>query len=161
MDAGREDSLVEMKSVYKGQAFVVVVSYARMLIAEEQKTLAIEILDGYESTNPRTEAAIRELRVVATTTDPIERIDLFRAAEVEENPAAGSVAILRDLLILKATADRSGDLELVSRIEAKISEREVDAAKSIQNPGGSSTPFSCLVGELGWTTNAVQLGSQH
>ena len=66
----------------ESQAFIVVVSYVRMLIVEEQKALAVEILDAFDTSNPRVEQAIRELRVTASTSDPIDAIVLFHSDEL-------------------------------------------------------------------------------
>ena len=131
-DGDREESLREMKAVYEreSQAFIVVVSYVRMLIVEEQKALALEILDAFDTSNPRVEQAIRELRVTASTSDPIDAIVLFHSDELDVNPATGAVSILRDLLSLQANADRSGDLELVDRVKKEISARELDASQN-------------------------------
>ena len=123
-DGDREESLREMKAVYEreSQAFIVVVSYVRMLIVEEQKALAVEILDAFDTSNPRVEQAIRELRVTASTSDPIDAIVLFHSDELEVNPATGAVSILRDLISLQANADPAGDLELVDRLKKEISD---------------------------------------
>ena len=130
-DEGDRDSLREMKAIYdrEPQEFIVVFSYVRMLILEDQKPLALEILDDFVPSNQRIEAAIRELRVTASTSDPIEAIVLFHSDDLEQNPAAGSVSILRDLISYQANAARSGDSELAERIEAEISVREKDAAQ--------------------------------
>ena len=90
-DGDREESLREMKAVYERdpQQFVVVVSYVRMLLVEEQRSLALEILDAFEISNPRVEEAIRQLRVTASTSDPIEAIVLFHKDEMEQNPQQG------------------------------------------------------------------------
>ena len=90
-DGDREESLREMKAVYERepQQFVVVVSYVRMLLVEEQRSLALEILDAFEISNPRVEEAIRQLRVTASTSDPIEAIVLFHKDEIEQNPQPG------------------------------------------------------------------------
>ena len=131
-DGDREESLREMKAVYERdpQEFIVVVSYVRMLLVEEQRPLALEILDAFEISNPRVEEAIRELRVTASTSDPIEAIVLFHKDEMEQNPATGAVSVLRDLISLQANATQADDLELVERVEKEITAREVDAAQN-------------------------------
>ena len=101
-----------------------------MLLVEEQRPLALEILDAFEISNPRVEEAIRELRVTASTSDPIEAIVLFHKDEMEQNPAARAVSILRDLISLQANATQADDLELAERIEKEINERELDAAQN-------------------------------
>ena len=94
-DGDRDGSLREMRAIYERepQEFVVVVSYVRMLIVEDQKPLALEILDAFVPSNQRIEDAIRELRVTASTSDPIEAIVLFHSDDLEQNPAAGAVSI--------------------------------------------------------------------
>ena len=129
-DAGeREDALREMKAIYdrEPQELGVTVSYVRMLIAEDQKSLALEILDDFEPSNPKAEVAIRELQVATSVSDPIEAIVLFHSDDRGIDPGTTAVAILRDLATLKATAARIGDLELVARIEDEINQREVEA----------------------------------
>ena len=153
-DGDREESLREMKAVYEreSQEFIVVVSYVRMLIVEEQKALALEILNAFDTSNPRVKEAIRELRVTASTSDPIDAIVLFHSDEVEVNPATGAVLILRDLLSLQANADRSGDLELVDRVEKEISARELDVAKNYsEDPDWIEFRFSRALVNEDWS----------
>ena len=154
-DGDREESLREMKAVYEreSQAFIVVVSYVRMLIVEEQKALAVEILDAFDTSNPRVEQAIRELRVTASTSDPIDAIVLFHSDELEVNPATGAVSILRDLISLQANADRAGDLELVDRLKKEISARELDASQNYpEEPEWIEFRFSRALLNEDWST---------
>ena len=101
-----------------------------MLLVEEQRSLALEILDAFEISNPRVEEAIRQLRVTASTSDPIEAIVLFHKDEMEQKPATGAVSILRDLISLQANATQADDLELAERVEKEINERELDASQN-------------------------------
>ena len=81
--------------------------------------------------NPRVEDAIRELRVSASTSDPIEAIVLFHKDEMSSRiRPPGRSPILRDLRTLKANAVQSENLELVDRIENEIIAREIDAAQN-------------------------------
>ncbi|MEC8114347.1 MAG: tetratricopeptide repeat protein, partial [Planctomycetota bacterium] len=153
-DGEREESLREMKAVYEreSQEFIVVISYVRMLIVEEQKPLALEILNAFDTSNPRVKESIRELRVTASTSDPIDAIVLFHSDEVEARPATGAVLILRDLVSLQANADRSGDLELVDRVEKEISARELDAAKNYsEDPDWIEFRFSRALVSEDWS----------
>ena len=142
-DGDREESLREMKAVYERdpQQFVVVVSYVRMLLVEEQRPLALEILDAFEISNPRVEEAIRQLRVTASTSDPIEAIVLFHKDEMEQNPQQGRSPYFVTSS-LQANATQADDLELAERIEKEINERELMQRRTIrQSRNGLSTNF--------------------
>ena len=161
----REESLREMKSIFdrNPQEFVVVVSYVRMLIVEDQKPLALDILDAFDTTNPRVKDAIRELRVTASTSDPIEAVILFHSDNVDQNPAANAVSILRDLRTMKANAVQSEKLELVDRIENEITSREIDAAQNYaEAPDWIEYSFSRALLEQDWPVaqEVAQLAEQ-
>ena len=154
-DGDRDGSLREMRAIYERepQEFVVVVSYVRMLIVEDQKPLALEILDAFVPSNQRIEDAIRELRVTASTSDPIEAIVLFHSDDLEQNPAAGAVSILRDLISFKANANQTDDLELAERIESEISVREKDIAQKYpEAPEWIEFSFSQALQSQDWAT---------
>ena len=161
----REESLREMKSIFdrNPQEFVVVVSYVRMLIVEDQKPLALDILDAFDTTNPRVKDAIRELRVTASTSDPIEAVILFHSDNVDQNPAANAVSILRDLRTMKANAVQSEKSELVDRIENEIAAREIDAAQNYaEAPDWIEYSFSRALLEQDWPAaqEVAQLAEQ-
>ena len=164
-DGDREESLREMKAVYERdpQQFIVVVSYVRMLLVEEQRPLALEILDAFEISNPRVEEAIRELRVTASTSDPIEAIVLFHKDEMEQNPAAGAVSILRDLISLQANTTQAADSELFGLIEKEIAEREAEGAQNYsEEPEWIEYIFSRAILSQDWTaaSESVQLAKR-
>ena len=153
-DGQREESLREMKALYERepQEFVVAVSYVRILIIEKQQSLALEILDAFNPSNPRMKAAIRELRITASTSDPIEAIVLFHSDAQEENPAAGAVSILRDLISLRENANRSNDSELVELIENEIATRETDGAQNYsEDPEWIEFSFSRALLRKNWS----------
>ena len=164
-DGEREESLREMKAIYERepQEFIVVVSYVRMLIVEEQKSLALEVLDAFETSNSRVQDAIRQLRVTASTSDPIEAILLFHSDELELNPAAGMVSILRDLISLQENAASSDDFDLVGRIEKEISARELDAAQNYpEDPEWIEFRFSRAISNQDWSaaSDSAQLAER-
>lgn len=152
-DGQREESLREMKSLFdrNPEEFVVVVPYVRMLIVEDQKPLALDILDAFDATNPRVKDAIRSLQITASVSDPIEAVILFHSDDVDQNPAANAVSILRDLRAMKANAVQSEKSELVDRIEKEIISREIDAAQNYaESPDWIEYSFSGALLEQDW-----------
>ena len=113
----------------------------------------LKVLDAFVPSNQRIEDAIRELRVTASTSDPIEAIVLFHSDDLEQNPAAGAVSILRDLISFKANANQTDDLELAERIESEISVREKDIAQKYpEAPEWIEFSFSQALQSQDWAT---------
>ena len=152
-DGQRAEALSEMKALYErdSQEFAVAASYARMLIVEDQQPLALEVLDAIDTSNSRIKAAVRELRITASTKDPIAAIVLFHSDDLEQNPASGGVAILRDLNRLKDKANQSNDSELLDLIESEIAAREAEGVQNYsEDPEWIEYIFSRTILDQDW-----------
>lgn len=129
-DSGEyENALLEMSDLYSRfpEEFRVVNTYVRMLVANNQNERALEVMDGFASSSPRVDEIFRELRSIASTSDPIDAIVLFHTSDKGLNEPERAVAILRGLKGILGSSKSSSDDSLGQRIQDEIKKRS-DAA---------------------------------
>ena len=118
-DGDREESLREMKAVYERdpQQFVVVVSYVRMLLVEEQRSLALEILDALKSLTPASRRP--SVSFESPPVHPIQSRPLFFSIRMKLSKIQqqGRSPYFVTSSLCKPTQTQTDDLELAERVE--------------------------------------------